>query len=112
MKQAMLTLDDWAFLPIAYLSIEEDPELCRQLVLAFVGKFLSSEAPRDLNWAEAETVRFARRLLRPFIPAELASHLRLSDRHTRRVLHDLVDRGLLVVSSGNLRYRTYQIRMG
>ncbi len=112
MKQAMLTLDDWVFLPIAYPSIEEDPELCRQLVLAFVGKFLSTHAPSDLNWAEAEGLRFARRLLRPFMPVELMIHLRLSDRHTRRVLHALVDRGMLVVRSGNLRYRTYQIRMG
>ncbi|WP_274365724.1 transcriptional regulator [Paenibacillus thermotolerans] len=111
MKQAMLALDDWVFLPIAYLSIEEDPERCKQLVLSFAGKFLSTQAPSDLNWAEAEALRFARRLLRPFMPAELAAHLRLSDRHTRRLLHDLVNRGLLLVSSGNLRYRTYQIRM-
>jgi hypothetical protein len=111
MKQAMLALDDWLFLPIAYLSIQEDPERCRQLILSFVGKFLSTHAPSDLDWAEAEALRFSRRLLRPFTPPELASHLRLSDRHTRRVLHDLVTRGLLVVRNGNLRYRTYQIRM-
>lgn len=42
MKQALLALDDWLFLPIAYLSIREDPGVCKQLVLSFVGKFLSN----------------------------------------------------------------------
>ena len=111
MKQAMLALDGWLFLPIAYLSIQEDPEICRQLVLSFVGKFLSSTVPSELNWAEAETLRFARRVLRPFVPGELAEHLRLSERQTRRVLHGLVERNLLAVASGNLRYRTYQLRV-
>lgn len=42
MKQALLALDDWVFLPIAYLSIKEDPGVCKQLTLSFVGKFLST----------------------------------------------------------------------
>lgn len=111
MKQALLTLDDWIFLPVAYLSITEDPDICKQLVLSFVGKFLSTSVPTGLNWAEAETLRYARRLLRPFAPNELAAHLQVSDRHTRRVLHELVERKLLIVSSGNQRYRTYQLRV-
>ncbi|WP_276354327.1 transcriptional regulator [Cohnella caldifontis] len=112
MKQAMLALDDWLFLPVAYLSIVEDPELCRQQVLSFVGKFHSTTVPSGLGWAEAETLRFARRLLRPFTPGELALHLRISDRHTRRVLHELVERSALVVAGGKQRYRIYQIAWG
>lgn len=82
MKQALLALDDWLFLPIAYLSIREDPGVCKQLVLSFVGKFLSNAiSSSDLHWAEAETLRFAKRLLRPFTPAELADHLVLSKQH-------------------------------
>lgn len=109
MKQALLVLDDWFFLPIAYLSIRDDPEICKQLVLSFIGKFLSMDTAHALNWAEAETLRFSRRLLRPFTAEELARNLQLTVRHTRTVLHSLVNRKFLVVSSGKQRYRSYRL---
>ena len=109
MKQALLTLDDWFFLPIAYLSIRDDPGICKQLTLAFVGKFLSAGEPPELNWAEAETLRFARRLARPFTARELSLHLRLSERHTREHLRHMAEKKWLVVASGNQRYRTYKL---
>lgn len=109
MKQALLVLDDWIFLPIAYLSIKDDPGVCKQLVLSFVGKFISTAVPSDLNWAEAETLRYARKLIRPFAPRELSAHLRHSDRHARNVLQELVNKKMLVVASGNQRYRTFRL---
>ncbi|GIQ68906.1 transcriptional regulator [Xylanibacillus composti] len=109
MKHALLALDDWLFLPVAYLSIQEDPSVCKQLVLSFAGKLLSMETPAALNWAEAETVRFARRLMRPFDSRELAAHLRKTERYARSVLHDLVHSQHLIVSSGTQRYRTFQV---
>ncbi|MBP1930015.1 hypothetical protein J2Z37_000002 [Ammoniphilus resinae] len=57
---------------IAYLSIKNEPKLCQPLVLAFLGKFISTDAPSQLTWLEAETVRFARRRLRPITPLEIA----------------------------------------
>ncbi|MEK3885683.1 transcriptional regulator [Paenibacillus sp. PL2-23] len=109
MKQAMLVLDDWYFLPIAYLSIRDDPEVCKQLVLSFVGKFLSVDISLKLTWAEAETIRYARRVMRAFEPRELADHLLLSENRTRVVLRSLLDKRLLIVASGIQRYRTYQL---
>lgn len=53
-----------------------------------------------------------RRLLRPFTPGELATHLRITDSYARRVLHGLVDKQQLVVASGHLRFRTYQLNIG
>lgn len=79
-------------------------------MLAFIGKFAATEAPLALNWVEAETVRFARRLLRPFTPAELAAHLRVTDQHARRILHSMVDQQVLEVANGQERYRTYMLR--
>jgi len=109
MKQSLLALDDWLFLPIAYLSIREDPGVCKQLTLSFVGKFLSAPSPSGLHWAEAETLRFARRLLRPFTPKELATHLHVTEQHARRMLHQLVSARRLVIASGQQRYRTYKL---
>jgi hypothetical protein len=110
LKQALLALDDWIFLPIAYLSIRDDPAVCKQLTLAFVGRFLSSSVQPGLGWGQAEVLRFARRLARPFMPNELADHLQMSERQTRHLLHQLVEQGSLVVFSGNLRYRSYALR--
>jgi MarR-like DNA-binding transcriptional regulator SgrR of sgrS sRNA len=56
-------------------------------------------------------MRFARRLLRPITPLELAHHLRISDRHARRILHRLVDIQILCVASGKERVRTYRLRL-
>lgn len=111
-RQSLLSLDDWIFMPVAYLSIKEEPEFCKQLILSFIGKFLSMEADAQLNCLEAETVRFARRILRPFTPGELAAHLRVTDRYARRILHRLSDANYLIVAGGKQRYRSYQINLG
>ncbi|GAA0367570.1 transcriptional regulator [Bacillus horti] len=109
MKQALLSLDDWLFLPIAYLSIKEEPELCRQLVLSFIGKFVSMSVTANIGWAEAESIRYARRLLRPFTAEELAEHLQRSVRQARRTLKQLVVMEVFVVVDHKQRYRSYQL---
>ncbi|MFD1953317.1 transcriptional regulator [Paenibacillus thailandensis] len=111
-RQSLLSLDDWIYLPIAYLSIRDEPEFCRQLVLSFLGKFVTFDVDSRLNCLEAEAVRFARRLLRPFTPKELASHLRVTDRYARQLLHGLVEGQYLLVSGGKKRYRSYQLNVG
>ncbi len=110
-RHCLLALDGWTFLPIAYPSIVEEPKQCQQLILSFVGRFVASDVPASLSWLEAEAVRFARRLLRPITPLELANHLRVSDRHTRRLLHKLVELQILDIASGEQRARTYKLRM-
>ncbi|MGE6665681.1 transcriptional regulator [Paenibacillus xylanexedens] len=109
-RHCLLTLDDWIFLPIAYLSIKDEPKRCQQLVLSFMGKFIATDVPTSLNWLEAEAVRYARRIIRPFAPSELATHLQITDQHARRVLHSLIDQQVLHVASGTQRYRTYILR--
>lgn len=109
-RHCLLTLDDWTFLPIAYLSIKEEPKRCQQLVLSFMGKFVATDTPSSFNWLEAECIRYARRVMRPFTPSELATHLRITDQHARRILHSLADQQVLYVSSGIQRYRTYALR--
>ncbi|QOT10832.1 transcriptional regulator [Paenibacillus sp. JNUCC32] len=110
-RHCLLALDGWTFLPIAYPSIVEEPKQCQQLILSFVGRFVATDVPASLSWLEAEAVRFARRLLRPITPLELAAHLRVSDRHTRRILHKLVELRILDIASGEQRVRTYKLRL-
>lgn len=107
-KQAYLVLDDWLFLPIAYLSISEEPEVLKQLVLSFVGKFVSMAENDALSWIETEALRYARGIIRSFRSEELASHLKRSDRQTRRVLEKLLELNHLIVHNGQQRYRTFQ----
>nr|WP_130608863.1 transcriptional regulator [Cohnella abietis] len=108
-KQAYLVLDDWLFLPIAYLSIEEEPEVIKQMVLSFIGKFVSMSTNQSLSWIEAETLRFARGVIRPFHSDELALHLNRSTRQARRILDKLVEMSVIIVHNGQQRYRTYQV---
>lgn len=110
-RHCLLALDGWIFLPIAYPSITDEPKQCQQLVLSFIGRFITSDVPSSLSWVESETLRLARRLLRPFTASELSAHLRVSDRHARRILKHLVELQLLVITNGQERYRTYKIRL-
>lgn len=82
-RHCLLTLDDWTFLPIAHLSIKDEPKRCQQLISTFIGKFMSTDTPSSLSWLEAETLRYARRTLRASPPSELAAHLRVTDQHAR-----------------------------
>ena len=109
-RHSLLALDDWTLLPIAYLSIKDEPQRCQQLVLALIGKFSSTEVSTELSWLEAEVIRYLRRIIRPTTPLELAHHLHISDRHTRKILHRLVEQQILVVVSGKERARTYKLR--
>ncbi|MDQ0086963.1 hypothetical protein J2T12_000357 [Paenibacillus anaericanus] len=109
-RQCLLALDDWLLLPIAYLSIKDEPQQCQQLILSFIGRFISSDLPCQMTALEAETLRFSRRLLHPFTPLELAEHLRITERYARQLLHKLVDLELIDVTNGKIRYRVYRLR--
>lgn len=108
-RHSFLALDGWTLLPIAYLSITDEPQRCQQLVLAFIGKFISTEVTTELSWLEAEVIRLLRRKLKPMTPLEISNHLRISARHTRKILHRLVEQQKLVVASGKERARTYKL---
>ncbi|MNC34901.1 hypothetical protein D3C75_833590 [compost metagenome] len=110
-RHSLLALDGWVLLPVAYLSIVEEPKQCQQLMLSFIGKFIATDVPASLTWMEAEAVRFARRKPVPMTPLELAEHLRVSDRHARRILHRLVELRVLAVASGVKRVRTYALQL-
>jgi len=110
-RHCLLALDGWTLLPIAYPSITDEPKQCQQLVLSFIGKFIASETQGPLSWLEAETVRFAHRLLRPFTPLDLAAHLRVSERTVRRILHRLIELQLLDVAGGQKRIRSYMLKV-
>ena len=110
-RHCLLSLDGWTFLPIAYPSITDEPKQCQQLVLAFIGKFIASDVSSSLSWLEAETVRLARRLLRPLTPSEVADHLKVSSRQARRILNNLVEMHILDTTSSQKRHRTFKLRM-
>ncbi|MDB5053327.1 MAG: Transcriptional regulator [Bacilli bacterium] len=111
LRHCHLALDGWTVMPIAYPSIIDTPKHCQQLILSFIGKFISMSVPEELSWLESETLRFARRLFRPFPPSELSAHLKISTRYARILLHILVDKKLLLVVTGQERVRTYMLQL-
>ncbi|WP_246363023.1 transcriptional regulator [Paenibacillus alba] len=110
-RHCHLALDGWVVMPIAFPSISESPKQCQQLMLSFIGKFISGPCPESLSWVESETVRFARGLLRPFPPFELAAHLKVSTKYARMILQRLCGMQLLVVTKGQERARMYQLHL-
>ncbi|RXJ02533.1 transcriptional regulator [Anaerobacillus alkaliphilus] len=110
-RHSLLALEGWTILPIAFLTIKEEPKQCQQLILAFIGKFLVTETPTNLTWLEAEVVRYARRSLLPITPNELTTHLGVGKRQVRRILHNLVDLQILTVASGNVRSRSFKLKV-
>ncbi|MNC32914.1 hypothetical protein D3C75_812910 [compost metagenome] len=88
------------------------PSLTRIKVVSFICKFIATDVTSTLTCLGAESLRFARRLLRALAPSELAQHPKVSDRHARRILHELVQLKLLdIASGGQQRNRTYQLNM-
>ncbi|MTH52005.1 transcriptional regulator [Bacillus mangrovi] len=109
-RHSFLALDGWTILPIAYLSIRDEPKKCQQLILALIGKYSSIQpAAGHLNWLETEILRYASRKLRPFAPGEVEAHLQISNRHARKLLQKLTAVGKLLIASGTARARTYKL---
>lgn len=110
LRHCHLVLDGWTVLPVAYDLVRDNPRLCQQFVLSFIGKFVSVTVSADLDWLESEIIRFSRRILRPFTPEEIRLHLKVSPNYSRKLLHNLVDKGFLKVASGNERARTFMLK--
>ncbi|HET7627918.1 MAG TPA: transcriptional regulator [Bacillales bacterium] len=110
-RHSLLTLDGWTLFPVAFPSILDEPEKCRQLILAIIGKYMSPASSAELTWAQAELIRYARRKFRPITPREAAHHLRLSPSHTRRILHSLVELQKFEIANGKQRRRTYKLKL-
>ena len=109
-RDSALALDGWILIPIAYLSIRDEPKFCQQLILSMIGKFISTDIHDQLTFLEAEVIRFARRHLRPVTPKEVAEHIKVSSAYARIVLRQLLEKGLLSVASGNTRSRSYILK--
>lgn len=108
-RHCLLALDGWTIFPIAYLSIRDEPKLCQNLVLAFIGRYKSIEVSEELPYLEAEVIRLARRHIRPITPLEVANHLKVSPRYARVLLRNLYEKRLLIITSGGARARTYTL---
>ncbi|MCI3922654.1 transcriptional regulator [Paenibacillus sp. TRM 82003] len=114
MRHYYLALDGFAVLPVAYDWIVENPRLCQQAVLAFVGRYVADPAgpPKaELDWLELEVLRYARRSLRSFTSADIVAHTGCSVRRVRAALHSLAAQGLLQPAGGGTeRVHRYIVR--
>jgi hypothetical protein len=110
-RDFLLTLEGWSLFPIAFLSIRNEPKFCKQLILSLIGKYMATDVPDGLRCLEAEVIRFARRQNRPIKPAEVAEHLKICNRHARKLLRQLFEKKYLSISSGKSRARTYVLNI-
>ena len=100
MKQALLALmTGYSF-----------PGVCKQLTLSFVGKFLPTAVPSNLSWARSGNLALCTQNNASFCPAgAFRASAAIVPRHTRAILQDMLNKKLMAVASGSLRYRLYRL---
>ncbi|CAM3670602.1 DNA-binding response regulator [Cohnella lubricantis] len=112
-RQNELVLDGWIVFRISLDKIRERPRACQQFVLQSMGKLFGLTAmdtpSRSLALEQREIMRLARRLQRPFTPAEASICLGVSDRYVRELLQELVQLELLEAAGGRVRIRSYRL---
>ncbi|QJD84780.1 DNA-binding response regulator [Cohnella herbarum] len=109
-RQNQLMLDGWQIYRFSLDAIKERPLQCRQLILQVLGKLYGgvyTETP-ELSVKQREIMRLAVRSQQPLNPTEVSLRLRISDRHARDLLHELVRMELLEGVSGSQRIRAYR----
>lgn len=108
-RQNQLMLQSWHVYRFPLDVIKERPRQCQQLVLQVMGKLFGGNQTNQpsLSLKHREIMRLAIRLQRPFTPSEVCIQLGIGNRHTRDLLHELVQAGLLEVVGGVERARSY-----
>lgn len=110
-RQNQLMLDGWQIYRFSLDAIKERPLQCRQLILQVLGKLyggIYTETP-SLSLKQREIVRLAIRLKRSFTPAEVCVQLGIHSQHARKLLHEMVEMGLLRTEPSSVRIRKYSL---
>ncbi|WP_372660395.1 DNA-binding response regulator [Cohnella sp.] len=110
-RQNQLVFQSWHVYRFPLDLIKERPRQCQQLVLQVMGKLYGAGKTDEpsLSLKHREIMRLAIRLQRPFTPGEVCIQLGISNRHTRDLLHELVNAGLLEIVGGHERARSFRV---
>jgi hypothetical protein len=109
-RQNQLVIDGWTVIRFSYDQVKEQPRRCQQIVQQVIGRWLGDELdPTALSFSEKEVIRLAIRKGEAISPKEVGEYLRLSDKTVKKVLSQLVEKKMLIPTSGVMRVRAYQL---
>jgi very-short-patch-repair endonuclease len=109
-RQNQLVIDGWTVIRFSYDQVKEKPRRCQQIVQQVIGRWLGDELDQtSLSFSEKEVLRLAIRKGEDIFPKEVEEYLKLSDKTVKRVLSQLVDKKMLIPSTGIKRVRSYRL---
>lgn len=109
-RQNQLMIDGWTVIRFSYDQVKEKPRRCQQVVQQVIGRWLGDELDQTtLSFAEKEVLRLAIRQGKAISPIEVEKYMKLSDKTVKKLLTQLVDKKMLIPSSGIKRIRSYRL---
>ncbi|WP_042354540.1 hypothetical protein [Bacillus rubiinfantis] len=109
-RQNQLVIDGWTVIRFSYDQVKENPRRCQQIVQQVIGRWVSDELDETfLSLLEKEVLRLAIRKGEAIYPKEVEKCLKLSDKTVKKILHQLVDKNILLPASGIKRVRSYRV---
>lgn len=109
-RQNQLVIDGWIVIRFSYDQVKEKPRRCQQIVQQVMGQWLGDELDHtSLSFHEREVVRLAIRKGEAITPIEVERYMELSDKTVKKVLSQLVEKKMLIPSSGTKRIRSYRL---
>ncbi|WP_337103935.1 DNA-binding response regulator [Paenibacillus sp. YIM B09110] len=115
-RQNQLVLDGWHVIRFAYDDVRDKPRQCQQFIQQLLGKLYGLEhghpnLTAELSAYHRELLRWAllHKRVVPIRPRELGRVLAISGPTVRKLLHQLVELGMLERAAGNQRIRSYKL---
>lgn len=110
-RQNAIALIGWNILRFSTDDLREDPAHCRQTLRRMFQRWYGQERKEwsRLPLYQKEIMRLAARTATPLTPNDAKEATGLSDKHVRKILHDMVKDGLLQPASGEKRWTSYKI---
>jgi very-short-patch-repair endonuclease len=109
-RQNQLVIDGWTVIRFSYDQVKEQPRRCQQIVQQVIGRWMGDHLDQtSLSFVEKEVLRLVIRKGEAVSPVEVEKYLKLSDKTVKKVLSQLVDKKMLIPTSGTLRIRSYRL---
>ncbi|WP_134702697.1 DNA-binding response regulator [Ammoniphilus sp. YIM 78166] len=109
-RQNDLMIDGWFILRFSYDLVNDRPRRCQQTIQQMMGRLLAwDDEMASLSSFERDVVRLAVQA-GDIRPCDVEKWLKVSDKTVKKILGGLVDKKLLVPSSGKVRVTSYRLR--
>ncbi|WP_309121736.1 DUF559 domain-containing protein [Paenibacillus sp.] len=111
-RAAFLQAEGWKVIRFSYDTVNERPQLCRQILTLLIGKWsdIGNEDRLALTEREKAIIRLAVGRQRPITPGEVSESFDICVHTARRRLRELTAKGVFRVASGSSRARAYALR--